>query len=84
MNPSGKCLPLGLDSSMKVSGNFISIYPLKKPIFYSVCHGLPSRWPSFEHSSTQWAALTLTLCTQHYVPVAITHGQDHIAAGGKC
>ena len=36
MNPTGKYLPLGLDSSLKVSANFIHVYPLKKPNFSSV------------------------------------------------
>ncbi len=61
MNPTGKCLPLGPDSSMKISGNFISIYPLKKPIFSSVWHGSPSRWLLFEHSSTKMGGLDIEL-----------------------
>ncbi len=57
MNPAGKCLPLGPDSSMKISANFIHFYPLKKPYFCSVWHGLLSRWPPFEHSSTKMGSL---------------------------
>ncbi len=67
MNPTEKCLPLGPDSSMKVSANFIHFYLLKMPYFYSVWCGPPSRWPSFEHSSTKMGSLDIdpvysTLC----------------------
>ncbi len=59
MNPSGNGGPGGQDSSAKISANFISIYPLQKPIFSSVWHGSPSRWLLFEHSSTKMGCLNI-------------------------
>ena len=67
MSPTGKCLPLGLDSSMKISANFIHFYPLKKPYFCSIWRGPPSRWPSSEHCSTEMGSLDID---QHCVPVS--------------
>ncbi len=60
------------DCSMKISVHFIHGYPMNKPNFSSVWRGPLSRWP-FEHSSTQRAALTLTLCTQHCARVWHLH-----------
>ena len=67
MNPTGKCLPLGPNSSMRISANFIHVYPLKMPNFSSVWHALLSRWLPFEHSSTIMGSLDIdpvysTLC----------------------
>ena len=59
MNPTGKCLPLGPDSSMKISANFIHFYPLKKPYFCSVWCAPPSSCRSFEHSSTKMGSLDI-------------------------
>ncbi len=62
MNPGGNDGPGGADSSMKISANFIHFYPLKKPYFCSVWRGPPpSRWPSFEHSSTKMVSLDIDL-----------------------
>ncbi len=67
MQPCGNDWPGGWDSSMKISANFIHFSPLKKPLFSPVWHGLRSRWPPFEHSSTKMGSLDidpvyLTLC----------------------
>ncbi len=67
MNPGGNDGPGGPDSSMKISANFIHFFPLKKLLFSPVWHGPPSRWPPFEHSSTQMGSLDIdhvysTLC----------------------
>ena len=68
MNPGGKGGPGGLDSSsMKISANFIHVYPLKKANFSSVWHGPLTRWLPFEHSSTKTGSLNTgpvysTLC----------------------
>ncbi len=73
MNPAGKCLPLGPDCSMKISANFIHFYPLKKPYFCSVWH-TPSRWPSFEHSSTKMGSLNIELVYSTLCPsITATH-----------
>ncbi len=47
MNPGGNGGPGGLDSPMKISANFIHVYPLKKPNFSSVYHGPPLQVASF-------------------------------------
>ncbi len=44
MNPGGNGGPGDQDSSMKISANFIHVYPLKKPNFSSVWHSSFSRW----------------------------------------
>ncbi len=67
MNPPGKCQPLGLDSPMKISSNFIHVCPLKKSNFSSVWHGPLSRWLPFEHPSAKMGILDIdpvhsTLC----------------------
>ncbi len=67
MNPTGKCLPLGPCSSMKISVHCIHVYPLKKPYVCSVWCGPPSRWPSFKHSTSKMGILDIepvhsTLC----------------------
>ncbi len=69
MNPTGKCRPLGPDSSMKISANFIHFYPLKKSYFSSVWHGSLSKWLPFEHSSSKMGSLDIdpvysTLCSR--------------------
>ena len=73
MNPTGKCQPGGQDFSMKISADFIHFYPLKKPHLCSVWRGPPSRWPSFEHSSSKMGSLHIDLCTEHCVPVSQLH-----------
>ncbi len=58
---------------MKISANFIHVYPLKKP-YYSPVWRAP--FPGGLLLSTlapKWAALTLTLCAQHCVPVSHLH-----------
>ncbi len=67
MQPRGNDWPGGWDSSMKISANFIHVFPLKKPLFSPVWHGPHSRWPPFEHSSTKMGSLDIdpvysTLC----------------------
>ena len=49
----------GQDSSVKLSVHFIHFYPLKRPNFFSVWHGPPSRWLPFEHSSTKVGSLDI-------------------------
>ncbi len=44
---------------MKISGHFIHVFPLKKPLSSPVWHGPHSRWPPFEHSSTKMGSLDI-------------------------
>ncbi len=67
MNPGGNGGPEVLDSSVKISANFIHFYPLEKPNFSSVWHGPPSRWLPLEHSGAKMGSLEFdpvysTLC----------------------
>ncbi len=73
MNPPRKCLPLGLDCSMKISANFNPFYPFKKPHLCSVWHGPPPGSLLLIILAPKWAALTFNLCTQHCVPVSQLH-----------
>ncbi len=61
MNPSGNGRPGGLDSSMKISANFIHFFLPQKATFQSCLAWPPSRWPSFEHSSTKMGSLDIDL-----------------------
>ncbi len=55
---------------MKISRHFIHIFPLKKPLFSPVWHGPPLVVLLLSILAPKWAALTLTLCTQHCVPAS--------------
>ncbi len=66
MNPTGKCLPLGLDSSMKISANFIPVYPLKELYFRSVWHDPPPGGLLLSTLAPKWAAFTL-ICVLNIV-----------------
>ncbi len=70
MEPCGNDWPGGWDSSMKISGHFIHVFPLKQPLFSPVWHGPPPGGLLLSILAPKWAALTLTLCTQHCVPVS--------------
>ena len=63
----------GPDSPMKISANFINVYPLKKPNFSPVWHGPPLVVFLLSTLTPKWAALTLTLCAQHCVPASHLH-----------
>ncbi len=73
MQPCGNDWPGGWDCHMKISGHFIHFFPLKKPLFS--LFGMPSSPSDFLLSTLapKWAALTLTQCTQHCVPVSHLH-----------
>ncbi len=74
MQPCGNDWPGGWDCPMKISGHLIHVFPLKKPLFSPVCHGPPPPGGLlFSILAPKWAALTLTLCTQHCVPVSHLH-----------
>ncbi len=73
MQPCGNDWPGGWDCHMKISGHFIHFFPLKKPLFS--LFGMPSSPSDFLLSTLapKWAALTLTQCTQHCVPISHLH-----------
>ncbi len=76
VNPCGNDGPGGWDCSMKISVNFIHVYPLKKSYFCSVWHEPLSRWPSFEGLlllAPKSAGFTFNHCTEHCVPVSHLH-----------
>ncbi len=77
MNPTGKCLPLGPDCSMKFSANFIHFYPLKKSYFCSVWPGPLSRGLPFEHSSSKMGTLDIELVYSTLCPsITSTHSSS--------
>ena len=61
MNPTGKCLPLGPDCSMKFSQFHPLLPPEKTTFLFCLVCPPPSRWPSFEHSSTKMGSLDIEL-----------------------
>ncbi len=63
----------GWDCPMNISGHFIYFYPLKKPNLSLIWHGPPLVVFSLSTLASKWAAVTLTLCTQHCVPVSHLH-----------
>ncbi len=73
MQPCGNDWPGGWDCPMKIAGHFIHFFPLKQPNFSSVWHGPSPGGLLLSTLVSKWAALTLTLCTQHCVPVSHPH-----------
>ncbi len=71
--------PESWDSAIKISGHYSYFFPLKSQNFSPVWHAPPPQ-SGFLFSSLvpKWAALTLTLCTQHCVPVSDLHVPRHI------
>ncbi len=66
--------PGGQDAPMKISGNFIHFPPPLQNAKFQLSLACSPSPPGGLHLSTpKWAPLTLTLCTQHCVPVSQLH-----------
>ncbi len=76
VDPCGNGGPGGQDSSVKISDYSIHFYPLKKPNFQPLQHAPSPGGFLLSILALKWAAVTLTLCTQHCVQVShlrVTH-----------